>query len=110
MASSTTGQCVDIPSELPGARIASESATNYPLVGAADPLDLYAADRQHRFEWEFATVADRTVCFKTLAGVHYAGALEGGIDSSHVSFRIAAISKPIPPSKAPKATNTIWAI
>ena len=62
-------------------------------------------------EWEFALVpAPQRFVSKRLQECNWLQAMEGGIDSSHVSLlHRGAMSFPIRCSAAPKATNTTWA-
>jgi phthalate 4,5-dioxygenase len=86
-----TGQCVDIPSEPAGSTHCQRiRMTNYPLVEHGGILWTYMGppDRQPPLpEWEFASVpeAHRFVS-KRWQECNWLQALEGGIDSSHVSF------------------------
>ena len=86
-----TGQCVDIPSEPPESRHCDKIKMNaYPLVERGGILWTYMgpADRQPPLpEWEFAMVpASHRFVSKRLQESNWLQALEGGIDSSHVSF------------------------
>ncbi|MPZ72068.1 MAG: Rieske 2Fe-2S domain-containing protein [Nitriliruptorales bacterium] len=86
-----TGQCIDVPSE-PEERGFSQKVklTGYPLVKIGDVLWTYLGDPEKRPtlpEWEFATVpADQTFTSKRWQECNWLQALEGGIDSSHVSW------------------------
>jgi len=86
-----TGQCVDIPSEPAGSTHCQRiRMTNYPLVERGGILWTYMGppDRQPPLpEWEFSSVpeAHRFVS-KRWQECNWLQALEGGIDSSHVSF------------------------
>lgn len=85
------GNCVDIPSE-PGndAFRAEVKLDAYPLIKVGDVLWTYMGDpatTPPEPEWEFATVAaEQTVTTKRIQECNWLQALEGGIDSSHVSF------------------------
>jgi phenylpropionate dioxygenase-like ring-hydroxylating dioxygenase large terminal subunit len=86
-----TGQCVDIPSELPGSTHCQRiRMVNYPLVERGGILWTYMGppDRQPPLpEWEFAMVPDaHRFVSKRWQECNWLQALEGGIDSSHVSF------------------------
>ena len=86
-----TGQCVDIPSEPPGSTHCQRiRMINYPLVERGGILWTYmgAPDRQPPLpEWEFAMVPDsHRFVTKRWQECNWLQALEGGIDSSHVSF------------------------
>jgi phthalate 4,5-dioxygenase len=87
------GQCIEIPSE-PAER---ESALckkiklrSYPLVKIGDVLWTYMGDPAQTPdlpEWEFARVpAENTFTSKRWQECNWLQALEGGIDSSHVSW------------------------
>jgi phthalate 4,5-dioxygenase oxygenase subunit len=88
-----TGQCIEIPSE-PAERENSLCSKiklqSYPLVKIGDVLWTYMgdpADVPPLPEWEFARVpADQTYTSKRWQECNWLQALEGGIDSSHVSW------------------------
>jgi phthalate 4,5-dioxygenase len=85
------GQCVDIPSELPGSTHCQRiRMVNYPLVEKGGILWTYMGppDRQPPLpDWEFTTVPDsHRFVSKRWQECNWLQALEGGIDSSHVSF------------------------
>jgi len=62
-------------------------------------------------EWEFATVPDsHRFVSKRWQECNWLQALEGGIDSSHVSFLHRGDLETDPVFKAPRETSTIWAI
>jgi phenylpropionate dioxygenase-like ring-hydroxylating dioxygenase large terminal subunit len=87
----TTGQCIEVPSEPPESKFADRiKLTGYPLVERGGILWTYMgpADRQPPLpEWEFATVtAKQRFVSKRFQECNYLQAMEGGIDSSHVSF------------------------
>ncbi|MEQ1574165.1 MAG: Rieske 2Fe-2S domain-containing protein [Vicinamibacterales bacterium] len=86
-----TGQCTDMPSEPEHSSFAMKvKLTSYPLVERGGVLWAYMgpADRQPPPpEWEFATVpAAQSFTSKRLQECNWLQAMEGGIDSSHVSF------------------------
>ena len=86
-----TGQCVEIPSEPAGSTHCQRiRLTNYPLVERGGILWTYMGptDRQPPLpEWEFALVPDASrFVTKRWQECNWLQALEGGIDSSHVSF------------------------
>ena len=86
-----TGQCVDVPSEPAENGFCKKiKLANYPLVKIGDILWTYMGppDQQPPLpEWEFATVpSEQTFSSKRLQECNWLQALEGGIDSSHVSF------------------------
>ena len=86
-----TGQCIEIPSELPGSTHCQRiRMVNYPLVEKGGILWTYMGppDRQPPLpEWEFTNVPDsHRFVSKRWQECNWLQALEGGIDSSHVSF------------------------
>ena len=86
-----TGQCTDIPSEPDDSDFCkSIKLQAYPLIRVGDVLWTHMGDAQNRPPepaWEFATVTpEQTVTTKRLQECNWLQALEGGIDSSHVSF------------------------
>jgi len=86
-----TGQCVDIPSEPAGSTHCQRiRMANYPLIERGGILWTYMGppDRQPPLpEWEFAMVPDASrFITKRWQECNWLQALEGGIDSSHVSF------------------------
>jgi phthalate 4,5-dioxygenase len=88
-----TGQCIEVPSEpdeKESALCAKIKLTGYPLVKVGDVLWTYMGDPAKTPplpEWEFATVpSDQTYTSKRWQECNWLQALEGGIDSSHVSW------------------------
>ncbi len=86
-----TGQCVDVPSEPEESGYAKKiKLKSYPLIKIGDVLWTYMgpADKQPPYpEWEFALVPpEQTFTSKRLQECNWLQAMEGGIDSSHVSF------------------------
>src|SRR5690349_9934418 len=86
-----TGQCIDVPSEAPESGFCQKiKLKNYPLVKRGPVLWAYMgpADKQPPLpEWEFAMVPPEQVFVsKRWQECNWLQALEGGIDSSHVSF------------------------
>jgi phthalate 4,5-dioxygenase len=86
-----TGQCIDMPSEPEGSTFARKvKLTSYPLVERGGVLWAYMGPPELQPpppEWEFATVPTRqSIITKRLQECNWLQALEGGIDSSHVSF------------------------
>jgi phenylpropionate dioxygenase-like ring-hydroxylating dioxygenase large terminal subunit len=86
-----TGQCVEVPSEpLESGFCNKIKLKSYPLVQRGDVLWVYMgpAEQQPPLpEWEFITVpAEQTYTSKRFQECNYLQAMEGGIDSSHVSF------------------------
>jgi phenylpropionate dioxygenase-like ring-hydroxylating dioxygenase large terminal subunit len=84
-----TGQCVDVPSESPEF-CKNIRLTSYPLVEKGGILWTYMGDPKKQPplpEYEFCTVpATRRYVSKRYQECNWLQALEGGIDSSHVSF------------------------
>jgi phenylpropionate dioxygenase-like ring-hydroxylating dioxygenase large terminal subunit len=86
-----TGQCVEVPSEPEESGYARKiKLTSYPLVEKGGILWTYMgpADKQPPLpEWEFTTLPEnQRYAAKRLSECNWLQALEGGIDSSHVSF------------------------
>ena len=86
-----TGQCVDVPSEPDDSGYCQTiKLTSYPLLKVGDVLWTHMGDAENRPPepaWEFATVTpEQTVTTKRFQECNWLQALEGGIDSSHVSF------------------------
>jgi phthalate 4,5-dioxygenase oxygenase subunit len=86
-----TGQCIDMPSEPEDSRFAAKvKLKSYPLVERGGILWTYmgrAASQPPLPEWEFATVPSaQSFTSKRLQESNWLQAMEGGIDSSHVSF------------------------
>ena len=85
------GQCTDVPSEPEGSIFCEKvKLTGYPLIKVGDVLWAYMGPPEHRPpepEWEFATVpSEQTYTSKRWQESNWLQALEGGIDSSHVSW------------------------
>jgi phthalate 4,5-dioxygenase len=86
-----TGQCVEVPSEPDNSNFARKvKLTSYPLVKVGDVLWTYMGDVERQPplpEFEFAQVAsEQTFTSKRWQESNWLQALEGGIDSSHVSW------------------------
>jgi phenylpropionate dioxygenase-like ring-hydroxylating dioxygenase large terminal subunit len=86
-----TGQCTEIPSDPDGSRFAQKvKLQSYPLIERGGVLWTYMGppDKQPPLpEWEFANVpAAQTYTSKRFQECNWLQAMEGGIDSSHVSF------------------------
>jgi phenylpropionate dioxygenase-like ring-hydroxylating dioxygenase large terminal subunit len=87
----TDGRCAEIPSEPEDSPVCSRiKLTAYPLIRIGDVLWTYMGPPELRPpepEWEFASVpADQTFTSKRLQECNWLQAMEGGIDSSHVSW------------------------
>jgi phthalate 4,5-dioxygenase oxygenase subunit len=86
-----TGQCVEVPSEPENSNFCSKvKLTSYPLVRVGDILWTYLGDREQQPdlpEFEFARVpSEQSYTSKRWQESNWLQALEGGIDSSHVSW------------------------
>ncbi|HEX5496721.1 MAG TPA: aromatic ring-hydroxylating dioxygenase subunit alpha [Mycobacteriales bacterium] len=86
-----TGQCVEVPSEAENSRFcANVRLTAYPLVRIGDILWTHLGDPDRRPalpEFEFVHVPpEQTYTSKRWQECNWLQALEGGIDSSHVSW------------------------
>jgi phthalate 4,5-dioxygenase oxygenase subunit len=87
----TTGQCVDVPSESAESGYCKKiKLTSYPLIERGGILWTYMGPPELQPaepEYEFAMVsAKRSYVSKRHQECNYLQAMEGGIDSSHVSF------------------------
>ena len=85
------GQCMEVPSEPAESGFCKKvKLTSYPLVKRGEVLWAYMgpADKKPPLpEWEFAMVRpEQTFVSKRLQESNWLQAMEGGIDSSHVSF------------------------
>jgi phthalate 4,5-dioxygenase oxygenase subunit len=86
-----TGQCVEVPSEPEESGFARKiKVKSYPLVERGGVLWTYMGPPEQKPplpEWEFALVPDeQRFVSKRLQECNWLQAMEGGIDSSHVSF------------------------
>ena len=97
-----SGACTELPSEPEDSGLrARVRLTSYPLVERGGVLWTYMGPPEHRPpppEWEFATVpAAQSYTSKRVQFCNWLQALEGGIDSSHVSFlhRDGLLSDPL---------------
>lgn len=86
-----TGKCTDVPSEQEGSTYCDRiKLKSYPLIERGGVLWIYMGPPELQPpppEWEFATVpAEQSYTSKRLQECNWLQALEGGIDSSHVSF------------------------
>jgi phthalate 4,5-dioxygenase len=86
-----TGQCLEVPSEPENSSFcANVKLTSYPLVKVGDILWTYLGDPAKKPplpEFEFAQVPpEQTYTSKRWQESNWLQALEGGIDSSHVSW------------------------
>lgn len=86
-----TGQCVDVPSEPEESGFCAKIKLRaYPLIKIGDILWTYMGAKENQPPepvWEFATVPpEQTYTSKRWQECNWLQAMEGGIDSSHVSF------------------------
>ena len=86
-----TGQCVEVPSEPVESGFCKKiKLKSYPLVKIGDVLWTYMGEPEHEPphpEWEFARVpSEQSFTSKRWQESNWLQAMEGGIDSSHVSF------------------------
>ncbi len=85
------GNCTEVPSEPAESGFCEKiKLTAYPLIRIGDVLWTHMGDKDNRPprpEWEFATVpAEQTYTSKRWQECNWLQAMEGGIDSSHVSW------------------------
>src|SRR5215475_1290476 len=86
-----TGQCIEVPSEPDNSTFCSKvKLTGYPLIKVGDVLWTHLGDPATRpappeFEW-LTVPSDQTYTSKRWQECNWLQALEGGIDSSHVSW------------------------
>ena len=86
-----TGQCIDVPSEPAESGFCKKiKLKSYPLIERGGVLWTYMGPPELQPpppEWEFATVPrEQSIITKRLQECNWLQALEGGINSSHVSF------------------------
>jgi phthalate 4,5-dioxygenase len=86
-----TGQCTEVPSEPEGSEFPKRiKLKNYPLIERGGVLWTYMGPPEKQPpapEWEFANVpSSQSISTKRLQECNWLQALEGGIDSSHVSW------------------------
>ncbi|MET4783500.1 aromatic ring-hydroxylating dioxygenase subunit alpha [Glaciihabitans sp. UYNi722] len=87
----STGQCIDVPSEAADSTFCSNvKLKSYPLVKIGDVLWTYMGESAStpplpEYEWVHVP-AEQTFTSKRLQESNWLQALEGGIDSSHVSW------------------------
>jgi phenylpropionate dioxygenase-like ring-hydroxylating dioxygenase large terminal subunit len=85
------GQCVEVPSEPAESGYCQKIRLKaYPLMERGGVIWVYMGPAEHQPaapEWEFATVpAEQSYMSKRMQECNWLQAMEGGIDSSHVSF------------------------
>jgi phthalate 4,5-dioxygenase oxygenase subunit len=87
----TAGQCIDVPSEpIESGFCKKIKLTSYPCVELGDVIWTYMGPPEHKpplpgFEWARVAKASRFVSKRTQE-CNWLQAMEGGIDSAHVSF------------------------
>jgi phthalate 4,5-dioxygenase oxygenase subunit len=104
------GQCVDIPSEPADSRMCGRiKLASYPLIERGGVLWTFMGepDKQPPLpEYEFATVpANQSFMTKRFQECNWLQALEGGIDSSHVSFLHSGLLNTDPFFKGSKSSD-----
>lgn len=85
------GRCIEVPSEPEGSKFCNKvNLKSYPLIERGGVIWIYMGPPELQPplpEWEFATVPlSQSFTSKRLQECNWLQALEGGIDSSHVSF------------------------
>jgi phthalate 4,5-dioxygenase oxygenase subunit len=105
-----TGQCIEVPSEPENSAFCTKvKLTGYPLVKVGDILWTHMGDPARRPalpEFEFALVPpEQTYTSKRWQECNWLQALEGGIDSSHVSWLHSAGLKNDPLFKGSKGNE-----
>src|SRR5437868_1262680 len=85
------GRCTEVPSEDEGSRFCEKVRLKaYTLIERGGVVWIYMGPPEHQPplpEWEFATVpAEQSYMSRRLQECNWLQAMEGGIDSSHVSF------------------------
>ena len=105
-----TGQCIEVPSEPVESGFCDKiRLKSYPLVKIGDVLWTYMGPPEHQPpppEWEFATVpAEQSFTSKRLQECNWLQALEGGIDSSHVTWLHGSSLKADPLFKGAKGNR-----
>lgn len=104
------GRCVDVPSEPEGSSYCDKIQLKaYPLIERGGVVWIYMGPPELRPpepEWEFATVpVEQSYMSKRLQECNWLQALEGGIDSSHVSFLHSGNLKTDPLFKGAKGND-----
>jgi len=104
------GRCMEVPSEPEGSKFHEKARLkSYPLVERGGVIWIYMgpAELQPPLpEWEFATVpAAQSFMSKRVQECNWLQALEGGIDSSHVSFLHSGSLKTDPLFKGAKGNQ-----
>ncbi|MGH6922500.1 MAG: Rieske 2Fe-2S domain-containing protein [Propylenella sp.] len=102
-----TGQCIEVPSEPEESGFCQKiKLRGYPLIKIGDILWTHMGDKAKRPpepEWEFARVPpEQTYTSKRWQECNWLQAMEGGIDSSHVSWLHSGALKTDPLFKGAK--------
>jgi phenylpropionate dioxygenase-like ring-hydroxylating dioxygenase large terminal subunit len=102
-----TGQCIEVPSEPEESGFCQKiKLRGYPLIKIGDILWTHMGDKAKRPpepEWEFARVPpEQTFTSKRWQECNWLQAMEGGIDSSHVSWLHSGALKTDPLFKGAK--------
>lgn len=105
-----TGQCIEVPSEPEESGFCQKiKLKGYPLIKVGDVLWTHMGDKDTRPPeptWEFATVPpEQTYTSKRWQECNWLQAMEGGIDSSHVSFLHSGSLKTDPLFKGAKGNQ-----
>lgn len=105
-----TGQCVEVPSEPAESGFCQKiKLKGYPLIKVGDVLWTHMGDPARRPPlpaWEFCNVpAEQTYTSKRWQECNWLQAMEGGIDSSHVSFLHSGSLKTDPLFKGAKGNQ-----
>ena len=105
-----TGQCVDVPSEPEESGFCEKIKLQaYPLIKVGDVLWTHMGDKENpppKPVWEFAKVPpEQTFTSKRWQECNWLQAMEGGIDSSHVSFLHSGSLKSDPLFKGAKGNK-----
>lgn len=105
-----TGQCIDVPSEAEESGFCKKvKLKGYPLIKVGDILWTHMGDPEERPPlpaWEFCNVPpEQTYSSKRWQECNWLQAMEGGIDSSHVSFLHSGSLKTDPLFKGAKGNK-----
>ncbi len=105
-----TGQCVEVPSEPAESGFCGKiKLTAYPLIKVGEVLWAYLGPEEHQPpppEWEFVRVpAEQSFTSKRLQECNWLQAMEGGIDSSHVTWLHGSSLKSDPLFKGAKGNR-----
>ena len=105
-----TGQCIEVPSEPEESGFCRKiKLAGYPLIKVGDVLWTHMGDKANRPpepQWEFARVPpEQTFTSKRWQECNWLQAMEGGIDSSHVSWLHSGALKTDPLFKGAKGNT-----